>query len=102
MADAEPLFPSMSDMAPTVGQGDFRFSVDSAWAQVPGGVDLGDVADIAIGPDDDVVVLSRETANPIVVFDSKGSFKQSVGQGVFGRVHGITIPAGGGYFVADD
>lgn len=95
--------PEMSEMNRTVvGDGEFRFAVDPSWPTLPPGVDLGDISDVAIGPDDDVIVLSREPANPIVVFDSHGTLQRSLGEGLFGRVHGVTSAPGGGYIVADD
>jgi DNA-binding beta-propeller fold protein YncE len=89
------------NMAIRVGEGEFRYELVEDWAQLPAGVDLADVSDIAIGADDEVYVFNRGT-DPIAVFDRKGNFQRSIGQGVFTNPHGMYVADDGSVFGVDD
>jgi DNA-binding beta-propeller fold protein YncE len=58
---------------------------------------------VAVGADDRVYALTRNTENPLLVFDTDGALLASFGQGVFSaRTHGITVDAEGMLYCTDD
>src|ERR1700730_11308609 len=70
--------------------GDDLFSVDRPWGQLPPGMQLSDVSDVAVDSRDQVYVFQRGDP-PIVVFDSSGAYVRSWGSGVLADAHGIFI-----------
>lgn len=78
------------------------FEVVPEWEQVPDGVSHGDVADVAIGPDDSVYLITRRPPQ-VVIYDKNGAFIRSWGQDVFSaRPHSITVSADGTVYVVDE
>lgn len=81
----------------------FTFAHDIAWRRLPEGITLHETPGVAVGADDRVFVLTRNTANPVLVFDTDGALLATFGQGVFSaRTHGITVDAEGMLYCTDD
>jgi DNA-binding beta-propeller fold protein YncE len=85
----------------TFGTGQFIFSVDEDWEQLPAGWEHGDVADVAVDSEDRVYVFNRGE-HPVIVYDASGSFIKSWGEGQFVKPHGITVAADDSVYCADD
>lgn len=91
---------TLADARPTRGQ--FRYEPVAGWARIPHGVTFhGDATSVAAAPDDRVYVFNRGP-RPVVVFDSKGNFLSSWGEGEFDRPHGIEIDGDGNLYLVDD
>lgn len=63
---------------------------DTQWGALPTGWSYEEVAGVAVDADDNVYVFNRG-AHPIIVFDRKGRFLRSWGDGIFSKPHGIHI-----------
>ena len=86
-----------------LGSGEFRYEATAAWAQLPEGMTLHECAGIAVDADDLVYVLTRNTANPLIVFDPDGNVLRVFGQGVFtDRTHAVGVGPDGFLYCADD
>ena len=86
-----------------LGSGEFRYEATAAWAQLPEGMTLHECAGIAVDADDLVYVLTRNTANPLIVFDPDGNVLRSFGEGVFtARTHAAGVGPDGFLYCADD
>lgn len=86
-----------------VGTGDYTYEALAAWQQLPTGVNLIETPGVAVGAQDRVYALTRNTAHPVIVFERDGSFVSSFGQGVFSeRTHGILAAPDGSVYCADD
>jgi streptogramin lyase len=72
-----------------VGAGEYRYEVDEPWVLGIVGPSP-DVAGVAVNSKDEVHVLTR-SPHPVLVFDRKGRFLRSWGEGVFSTTHGIHI-----------
>ena len=46
-------------MGDVLGDGEFRYRVETHWGKLPTGLRLGDVAAIAVGPSDEVYLFNR-------------------------------------------
>ncbi len=88
-------------MPVTVGEGAFRYRVDTEWGELPDGWSLGDVGGVAVGPSDEVYVFNRGE-HPMIVFDREGRFLRAWGKGVFRNAHGIHIGPDGNLYCTDD
>jgi sugar lactone lactonase YvrE len=84
-----------------VGNGQFTYEVVEGWGELPDGWALGDVVGIAVDSQDRVYVFNRGL-HPIIVFDRRGQFLASWGEGLFGRPHGITIGPDDAIYLTDD
>ncbi len=84
-----------------LGSGDFTYRPDRSWGSLPPGLVLGDVAAVAVDPDDNVYLFNRGP-HPMVVLDRNGSFLRSWGEGVFRNPHGIHIGPDGAIYCTDD
>jgi DNA-binding beta-propeller fold protein YncE len=86
-----------------VGTGDHTYEALAAWQQLPVGVNLLETPGVAVGAQDRVYALTRNTAHPVIVFEPDGSFVSSFGQGVFSeRTHGILAAPDASIYCADD
>jgi DNA-binding beta-propeller fold protein YncE len=83
-----------------VGLGDDLFSVIRPWGELPPGMQLHDVSDVAVDSSDCVYVYQRGDP-PIVVFDASGAYLRSWGSGVIADAHGIFITPDDRVLVAD-
>ena len=79
----------------------YRYEEVSSWAQLPNGLGLGEVVDIAVDGQDRVYLFCRGD-HPVMVFEQDGHFIRSWGAGLFTRPHGITIDEAGILYCADD
>src|SRR5947208_308812 len=77
------------------------YGVVEGWEQLPSGWAHRDVAGVAVDGEDRVYLICRGD-HPIIVYDRKGNFQSSWGEGQFTlRTHGITVAADGPVFVCD-
>ncbi len=83
-----------------VALGDQYYSVERPWGELPAGLQLSGVSDVAVDADDRVYVYQRGVP-PIVIFDSCGAYVGSWGDGVIADAHGIFITPAGRVLVAD-
>jgi len=84
-----------------LADGEHRYAVDTAWAKLPDGSVLGDVAAVGIGADGRVFAFSRGE-HPMAIFDRDGTFLGSWGQDVFTRAHGLHVAPDGFLYCTDD
>ena len=78
------------------------YGVVEGWEQLPGGYAHRDVAGVAIDGEDRVYLICRGD-HPIIVYDRKGNFLSSWGEGEFTlRTHGITVGPDGLLYCSDD
>ena len=86
-------------MANTSG---LRYEVVEGWEQLPSGYQHRDVAGVAVDLEDRVFLICRGD-HPVLMYDSKGKFLGSWGEGDFTyRTHGITIGPDNSVFCTDD
>ena len=79
------------------------FEAQIDWHQLPDGMTLHETPGVAVDADDRLFALTRNTDNPVLVFDSDGSFVRTFGAGTFSaRTHAITIAPDGSVFCVDD
>ncbi len=83
-----------------VDLGDDLFSVTRPWGELPPGMQLHDVSDVAVDSHDNVYVYQRGDP-PIVVFDASGAYLRSFGSGIIADAHGIFITPDDRVLVAD-
>jgi peptidylglycine monooxygenase len=83
-----------------VGLGDDLFAVERPWGELPPGVRLRDVSDVAVDAQDRVYVFQR-TDPPIVIFDACGAYVGGWGSGLLADAHGIFISADNHVLLAD-
>jgi DNA-binding beta-propeller fold protein YncE len=69
---------------------DLKFSVEHSYLQIPEGIYLKEIYDIAVNTQGELFVLSRGP-HPISKFASDGSYLESFGEGLFSQVHSITM-----------
>ncbi|MGE0799519.1 MAG: peptidyl-alpha-hydroxyglycine alpha-amidating lyase family protein [Lautropia sp.] len=81
--------------------GAYRYRVETGWAQLPAGWQLGDVSSVAVDARDQVYVFSRGE-HPVMVFDRDGGFVHAWGEGWFRRAHGIQVGHDGAIYLVDD
>jgi DNA-binding beta-propeller fold protein YncE len=78
------------------------YDVVEGWEQLPAGYEHRDVAGVAVDGDDRVFLICRGD-HPIMIYDRKGAFLRSWGEGQFTyRTHGITIAPDGMVYCTDD
>ena len=79
-----------------------NYSVVEGWEQLPKGWTHRDVAGVAVDGEDRVYLMCRGD-HPVVIYDAKGNFKRSWGEGEFSyRTHGIYVAPNGSIFCTDD
>jgi len=79
-----------------------KYSVVEGWEQLPRGYAHRDVAGVAVDGEDRVYLICRGD-HPIMVYDQKGKFLRSWGEGDFSpRTHGIYVAPNGTLFCTDD
>jgi len=85
-----------------VGAG-MTYTASRDWFRLPEGMTLHETPGVAVGPDDHVYLLTRNTANPVIVLTRGGEFVRTWGAGTFtNRTHAIAAPADGFVYAADD
>ena len=82
--------------------GKIEYSVVQGWEQLPKDYVHRDVAGVAVDGEDRVYLICRSD-HPIMIYDQKGSFLRSWGEGDFTyRTHGISVGPNGTIFCTDD
>ena len=90
-------------MSTQVGIGAFTYEALDSWGTVPSGSNLIECPGVAVNSQDEVFVLTRNSDNPVVVFDRDGKFLRSFGKGVFSeRTHGVFVGPDDSVWCADD
>jgi DNA-binding beta-propeller fold protein YncE len=78
------------------------YQVVEGWEQLPSGYEHRDVAGVAVDSEDRVYLICRGD-HPIIIYDQKGKFLGSWGQGEFTyRTHGITVGPDEMLYCTDD
>jgi hypothetical protein len=73
-----------------VGHGDFSYEVDRSWGRREGGIPAFGMAQGVTGDSaDNIYVFQRTPVGCVLVFDRRGSFLRSWGDGLFSHPHGI-------------
>lgn len=96
-----PIVADGGGIGPLLGTGEHVYRPLAAWARLPAGWRLGDVAGIAVDRADRVYAFHRG-AHPVVVFDRDGNFLDSWGDGVFTRPHALFMAPDETLFCTDD
>src|SRR5580698_5331054 len=79
-----------------------HYQVVENWAQFPPGVTKwGAATGVDVDAHDNVYVLHRNEAMPIMVFDRNGKFLRAWGQGMFKTTHFIRTDRDGNVWVTD-
>ncbi len=85
-----------------LGSGQFTYEVAVNWEKLPPGYSWREVSSVAVDSNDRVYVFNRGE-HPMIVFDSKGNFLRSWGEGVFShRPHGLTLGPDDTLYCTDD
>jgi DNA-binding beta-propeller fold protein YncE len=92
---------SRSAAEPSAGGGAFRYRALVTWEQLPPGWSFGEAIGVATDSADNVYVFNRGE-HPLIVFDRRGKFLRSWGEGGFARPHGITIGPDDAVYLVDD
>jgi DNA-binding beta-propeller fold protein YncE len=88
-------------MTTTTEAPSFEAKID--WHQLPDGMTLHETPGVAVDAQDRVYALTRNTDNPVLVFEADGTFVRTFGAGTFSaRTHAITIAPDGSVFCVDD
>lgn len=87
----------------TTSQAAPAFDAQIDWHKLPDGMTLHETPGVAVDADDRLFALTRNTDNPVLVFDADGTFVRTFGAGTFSaRTHAITIAPDGSVFCVDD
>ena len=79
-----------------------KYSVVEGWEQLPKDFVHRDVAGVAVDGEDRVYLICRGD-HPVIIYDQKGNFQRSWGEGDFSyRTHGIYVAPNGTLFCTDD
>ena len=90
-------------MTAVTGSTTFAYEALTAWQRLPEGLRLHETPGVAVDAEDRVYVLTRNTENPVLVFDRDGSFLRTWGRGSFSdRTHGILVGPDGAIYCTDD
>lgn len=81
------------------GSEEISFIVEEGWGKLPEGYCLGHVIGVAVDEKDNVYVLNRGE-HPLIIFDKRGNFLKSWGEGKMTSPHGLHIEGGVSY-IAD-
>ena len=82
--------------------GKIQYSVVEGWEQLPKNFVHRDVAGVAVDGEDRVYLMCRGD-HPVLIYDQKGKFLRSWGEGDFSyRTHGIYVAPNGTIFCTDD
>ena len=85
----------------TLGQGNFKYKVESSWEVVPEGYEWREVAGVITDSNDNVYVFNRSD-HPMQVFDKGGNFLRSWGENIFTNAHGISLGPDNTIYCTDD
>jgi DNA-binding beta-propeller fold protein YncE len=85
----------------TIGNSDFQFEANAAWARKPEGVNWLDVVAVHFTAENNVYVYNRGDRE-MIYFDSQGNYLGDWGDTNFARPHGLTISPTNEVFCTDD
>jgi DNA-binding beta-propeller fold protein YncE len=86
-----------------VGTGAFIYEALDSWQKLPEGMTLTETPGVAVNSRDEVYAITRNTENPVMVFDRAGNFLRAFGKGIFSeRTHGILVGPDDSVWCADD
>ncbi len=86
-----------------LGGGSMQYEALGEWEQLPDGITLVETPGVAVGADDTVYLMTRNTEHPVMVLRPDGSWIRSFGAGHFSdRTHGIWIAPDSTLYCADD
>jgi DNA-binding beta-propeller fold protein YncE len=88
-------------MATKLGSGEYVYEELAAWAKLPQGWTLREVADVVVDSRDRVYVFNRGE-HPVMIFEQDGSFVAAWGEGLFTRPHGLTLGPDETLYCVDD
>ncbi|MDP6558883.1 MAG: peptidyl-alpha-hydroxyglycine alpha-amidating lyase family protein [Candidatus Binatia bacterium] len=88
-------------MGTLMGSGQFTYELDEGWGKLPDGWTYHEVAAVGVDKQDNVYVFTRGE-HSMIVFNSKGDFLDSWGEGVFTRAHGLTVGPDDMLYCTDD
>ena len=81
----------------------FAYEAQVDWHRLPEGVRLHETPGVAVNSRDEVFALTRNTDNPVLVFDKDGNHIRTFGQGIFSeRTHGVSIGPDDMVYCTDD
>jgi peptidylglycine monooxygenase len=80
--------------------GDDLFAVERPWGDLPPGIQLHGVSDVAVDSHDRVFAFQRSDP-PVVIFESSGAYVGSWGAGIVADAHGIFITPDDKVLLAD-
>lgn len=90
-------------MSTIAGSNTFAYEALIDWHQLPDGMRLHETPGVAVNSRDQVYVLTRNTDNPVLVFERDGSFIRTFGKGIFSeRSHGVSIGPDDSVYCTDD
>lgn len=73
------------------------------WEQLPDGMTLHETPGVSVAADGTVYLLTRNTANPVIVLTREGEFVRTFGAGTFtSRTHAVLAAPDGFIYCADD
>jgi peptidylamidoglycolate lyase len=79
-----------------------KYRLVENWAQFPPGVTKwGPATGVDVDAHDNVYVLQRNPAMPVMVFDSRGKFLRGWGQGMFPLTHFLRVDRSGNVWATD-
>lgn len=82
---------------------EFVYEPRTDWARLPQGMTLHETPGVSVAADDTVYLLTRNTANPVIVLSPEGEFIRTFGSGTFTeRTHAILAAHDGFIYCADD
>ena len=80
-----------------------KYEASRDWHQLTAGMTLHETPGVSVAADDTVYLLTRNTANPVIVLGRDGKFVRTFGAGTFtNRTHAILAAADGFIYCADD
>lgn len=89
-------------LAASLQGADSQYKLADQWAHFPAGVTKwGAATGVDVDAQDNVYVLHRNDAMPIMIFDRDGKFLRSWGQGLFKTTHFLRVDREGNVWVTD-
>ena len=78
-----------------------QYKLAETWAQLPGGTKWGAATGVDVDAQDNVYVLNRNEATPIMAFDASGKYLRGWGQGLIKTTHFLRVDHDGNVWVTD-